>query len=136
MSEAIDTTALRPVAPAEGEPTGELIREAFDDAGTLVKLEVALAREEIKSEIQRARDGAIAFGVAYGVGVAGATLLLVAVALASASAWLVALVAGAVLLAVAIVLGVLGMRKLPTRPMHETQERLASDVKELRERIT
>ena len=139
MSEAIDPTAVRPVpvsAAGEGEPTGELIREAFEGAGALVKLEVALAREEIEAEIQRARDGAAAFGAAYGVAVAGATLLLVAVALASASAWLVALVAGAVLVAAAIALGVLGLRWFPTRPMNETKERIASDVRQLRERIT
>jgi hypothetical protein len=133
MTEAIDPRALRPSDGAE--PTGRLIREAIDEAGTLARLEVALAREEIRTELAHMRDGAVALAVAASSGLAGIVILLVSLALAFTHAWLVALVIGAGLVAVAVGAGVYGWRAFPKRPLNGTRERLESDLKQFRERV-
>lgn len=50
--------------------------------------------------------------------------------------WLAALVIGVILVAAAVTVGALGYRALPRRPAPLTRERLESDVKQLRERMT
>jgi hypothetical protein len=67
--------------------------------------------------------------------VCGLTLILVAIAVAFAKAWLVALVLGLILAALAGVIGLGGWRGLPRRLLGETRERIGADFKELRERI-
>ena len=133
MPESVDSTGPRPVEA--NEPTGQLIRETFEEVVSLAKLEVELARQEITKEIANARASAMAFGLAGGVGLAGITILLVAFALAFQSAALVALAIGAGLVVIAAAMGFYGWRVLPTRPMNETKQRVRSDVKMIRERV-
>src|SRR5258706_15755369 len=79
----------RPMAPTQAaltardrvsqEPTTELLREAVDEARNLVRLEVALAKDELHTELRAARSAAIALGVALvAVVLAVATLLMAA----------------------------------------------------------
>jgi hypothetical protein len=133
MSQAIDPRSLRP--SRDDEPTGALIREAIDEAGTLARLEVALAREEIHTEIARMRSGVTALASAAAAALAGVVMLLAAIALAFVQAWLVALILGGILFVCAAAAGLYGWRALPKRPMNGTRERLESDLKQLRERI-
>jgi hypothetical protein len=126
--------------PAEGrsiesEATADLVRQALDETRELVRLEVALARAELKSEWTQVRTGAIALGTAGGLGLAGFTVLLVAIAFAFPIPWLAALVVGAILLAVSGALAFSGYKALPRRPLNDTKERLESDLKQLKERI-
>jgi hypothetical protein len=133
MPESIDPNAPRSVET--NEPTGQLIRETFEQVVSLAKLEVGLAREDITREIARARASSIALGLAGGVAVAGVTLLLVALALAFDSASLVALTIGAVLVAAAVAMGAYGWRGFPAPPMNQTKDRVQSDLKQIRERV-
>jgi protein-S-isoprenylcysteine O-methyltransferase Ste14 len=133
MSDAIDPRVLRP--EGEDEPTAELIREALEEAGTLAKLEVALAREEIRTEVARVRSGAIALGVAGASIVVGVAVLLAGVALVFSPAWLVAVCIGGGLLLAGTAAGLYGWRALPRQPMNETKDRIESNIKQLRERV-
>lgn len=117
------------------EPTGELIREALDETRELVRLEVALAREEVKSELAQVKAGSMSLGAGAAAGMCALTMFLVAIVSSFARMWLAALVTGGILLVVGGVLGYLGYRAMPQRPMSETKERLETDVKQLRERI-
>jgi protein-S-isoprenylcysteine O-methyltransferase Ste14 len=117
------------------EPTGELLREALDETRELVRLEVALAREEVRGELARAKKGGISLGAAVVLSLCALAMFLVAVASAFTPMWLAAVVIGGILLLVGALLGYLGYRAIPQRPMWETKERLESDVKQLRERI-
>jgi hypothetical protein len=133
MSDAVDPRVLRP--EGEDQPNGELIREALDEAGALAKLEVALAREEIRTEITRMRTGAVALGFAGGTIVAGIAVVLSGVAMTFQRAWLVALGLGAALILGGTATALYGWRSLPKNPMNGTKERLESDIKQLRERV-
>ena len=133
MPESIDPKGPR--SAVANEPTGQLIRETFDEVVSLAKLEVALAREDITREIAGARASAMALGLAGGVAIAGVSLLLVAFALTFERASLVALAIGAVLVLAAVAMGVYGWRRLPVPPMNQTKERVQSDLKQIRERV-
>jgi protein-S-isoprenylcysteine O-methyltransferase Ste14 len=116
------------------QSTANLMREAFDEARELTRLEVALARQEFTTELRQARSSAIAFGASAGVLVASVTMFLVAVALAFSLAWAAAVVIAALLLCIGGVLGLVGYRSLPTEPMAKTKERIERDLKQLKER--
>jgi len=134
MAETIHRDApTRP--PDVEESAGELVREALDETRALVRLEVALAHEEVKAELAKAKVGAIAMGGATAAGVAGGTLCLVAIAAAFSAIWLAALILGLIVLLCAAAAALVGWRALPKRLMNETRDRLELQVKQLRERI-
>jgi len=112
----------------------QLVRDGVAQARELFRLEVALARNEMRSELARAKAGVIALVLATGAAVASCTLFLVAVALAF-SGQVLATLFGLVLLLVAGGLGLLGYKRLPTKPMAETTVRISADVREIKERI-
>jgi hypothetical protein len=119
----------------DDEPTTKLLREALDETRELVRLEIALAREETKGELRQAKAGAMALGSAAAAAVASFTMFMVAIALAFSVAWLTSLIIGVILLASAGGLAFAGYKALPTKPLAETKERLESDLKQLKERI-
>jgi hypothetical protein len=121
--------------PDTEEPTAELIREALDETRDLVRLEVALAREELKAEIAHAKLSGISLGSAAAAAVSAFTMFLVAIALAFRWSWLAALIIGVILLFLSGAMGFAGWITLPKRPMTQTRERLESDLRQLRERV-
>jgi uncharacterized membrane protein YqjE len=123
-------------AAMDEPPVGELVREALGDTRELVRLEVALAREDLRSEFGAAKSSVIALAASAAFGVSGLTLLLVAVVLALPLAgWLSAVIAGAAVLLVAAALGLIGWRAMPKRFFGRTRQRLVDDVDQLREHI-
>ena len=60
----------------------ELVREALEETRQLVKLEVELAKDEVRAELVEAKKAAIMFGVATIAALIAATMLFVALALA------------------------------------------------------
>ena len=117
------------------EPTAALVREALDETRDLVRLEVALAREELKAELARAKAAGVALGAAGGLSIAAFTMFMATIALAFSMMWLAALLIGAILMLLAGAMGLAGWRALPRKPLGETKERLESDLKQLKERI-
>ncbi len=132
MTDEIDR---RSIAKAFEPPVTELIREAIGDTGELVRIEVALARDELRREIEAAKASAVAFGAAAAVSVAAFTMFMVAVVLALRVGWVGALVVGAILLVGAVTLGLIGWKAMPTSPMGQTKGRLQANVAQLKERI-
>jgi hypothetical protein len=119
----------------QGEPTGQLVREALDEMQQLVRLEVALARDEVTTELARAKTAGIVLGAAAALGICGLALLLVAIAAAFSTLWLAALALGGTLLFASVALGYGAWKAMPPRPLGQTKERLQSDLKQLRERV-
>lgn len=117
------------------QPATDLIRQVLEDSRELVRIEVALARDELRSEIKAARHSAIAFGVAAVTGIVALALLLVALALAIEVSGIPPLVIGAVLLVVAIAAAVIGYRAMPRKPLPDTQKRLGTDVNLVKEHL-
>jgi hypothetical protein len=134
MAQPIDRSVSNPPAAAE-EPTGDLIRDVINETRQLVQLEVALAREEVRIEMGRARLAGIVLGTAAGTGLSGLTVCLVAIVLTFSIPSVAALAMGAGLLSLAAVGGWLGWKRLPKRPMNETRSRLEADFKQLKEHI-
>lgn len=121
--------------PRPETDTTDLMKEALGEAKHLVQLEVALAKEEVKREASAAKTSAIAFGSSAVLALIGVTLLLVALALALFPSAIVALVIGGLFVIGAGVLGILGYKSIPKKPLDATKKRLETDVKILKERV-
>jgi hypothetical protein len=121
---------------AQGEPTPQLVREAFDEMRELVRLEVAMARQEVQEELTRAKAAGVALGGAGALAIAALAMFLVAFAAAFKMIWLAALIIGGIVLLMAGALGYGGWRTIPRQPLGQTKDRLQSDLKQLRERTT
>lgn len=130
-----EPVAVRADMPQEHEPTAELFREAVDETRELVRLEVELAKEELREEIGRAKIGAIALGAGGGLALSGVTMFFVTIAMAFTMEWLAALIIGGILVVMAGVLALGGYKALPKRPLEQTKERIETDLKQLKERV-
>lgn len=132
---AEQTTQRAGERPGEAEPTAGLVREALDQVGELVRLEAALARQEVRDELSRAKAAAVALGAAGALAVSGWTMFMVTIALAFKWSWLAALILGGILTFLAAAMALGGWSALPGRPLAQTRERIGADVKQLKERI-
>jgi hypothetical protein len=120
--------------PEPNEPTVQLIRDALDEGRELVRLEIALAREEVTTELRQARASAMVCGGAAVVAIASITMFMVSIALAFSAPWLAALVIGAILLCIAGALGFAAYKARPAKPMAQTKARIEADLAQLKER--
>jgi hypothetical protein len=120
---------------ASDESTSHLLRDALEGTRHLIELEMALAREDLNSELSQAKKGTVLLGASAGLAVSGVTLLFVAAALALPKSWFAALLAGFVLLCLAGGLVFAGRKELPRKPLEATARRVQSDFKHLKERI-
>lgn len=113
----------------------DLIREVLGDTRELVRIEVALVRDELGHEVAAARTSAIAFACAAALAVAALTMCMVAIVLVLRAGWIGALVVAGILLAAALGLGLVGWSALPTKPLEQTKGRLQGNVERLKERM-
>jgi uncharacterized membrane protein YqjE len=121
-------------------PVGDLVQQLSQQTAALVRQEMRLAQVELQEKGKRAGIGAGMFGGAglvalYGVGaLIAAAILLIGTAL---EPWLAAVIVGAVLLAVAGVLALLGRKQVdkatPAKP-ERAIESVQRDVAHVKER--
>src|SRR5262249_5954302 len=131
-----DQTRMPETLAMENASTTEIVREAFDEAKNLVRLEVELAKTEVQKEILQAKKAAIGFGIAAGASLLVVSMLLVALLFAlGASAWAALPVAGA-LCVIGGIAALAGYSVLPKKPLEHTRHRLESDVEQLKEHIS
>lgn len=131
----IEPAAVPVGEPQDDEPTAELFREAVDETRELVRLEVELAKEELREELGRAKLSAIAIGAGAGLALSGVTMFFVTIAMAFRMEWLAALIIGGILVVLAGVMALGGYKALPRRPLEQTKERIETDLKQLKERV-
>lgn len=112
--------------------TRELVREAIDEARELVRLEVLLAKDELKEELAQAKGAGVAFGVAGVCSMLGLALVLVALALVIKISAVPAFIIGLVLLASAGLGGYIGRTMMPKQPLGEARQRAFSDLEQLK----
>jgi hypothetical protein len=110
-----------------------LVRSAIAEARELARLEVALAKLEMRQEVAAAKHAGVSFGVGTVLAIAGVTLLLTAIALAFSPSWLPALLVGVITLALGGAAGLVGYRIVPKQPLGETRRRATSEVRLLKE---
>lgn len=99
----------------EQRSLGELFTELTQETGTLVRKEVQLAKVELTGKAKVAAKDAAGIGVGAGIAIAGALTLLAAVVLLLGTViplWLSALIVGAVVTAVGVVLAKKALRAL------------------------
>lgn len=116
-------------------PTGELVRQTLEETKELVRLEVALAREDLRAELKQAKTAGILLGIAAALAVVAIAMFDVAVIIALGNTVTAALIVAFLVVAEVAVIGFIGYRKLPKAPLQRTRERLTSDVRELKEHV-
>ena len=115
-------------APADA-PTGDLVSRASEQLSTLVRDEIRLAQAELAQKGRRAGLGIGLFGGAGAIVWFGAGTLVAAAVLGLAvvvSPWLSAVIVGAVLLAIAGILALIGKREVTRATPITPQESLDS----------
>lgn len=135
MTIEISPSSERSVAVLEEASTAELVKEAMDEARELVRLEVALAKEEVKGELKQVQRAAIGFGIAAACSLVVLCLLSVALVLALGGTAIVALLVALAFLAVGGTAGFIAYEMLPKRPLETTRSRFENDVNLLKEHI-
>lgn len=134
--------AQRPVFPTPSgiprveepeTPISDLVKDALAEGQELVRLEIALAKSEVKETIKETKVAAIAFGVALLTTILALAMLLVALVFALGGTGLAALGVAGLLLVVTGIMGALGWSQLPKKPLDKTRHRLETDVRELKE---
>jgi uncharacterized protein YacL len=113
-------------------PLDELLKRLANEAGTLVRQEIALARAEMREKAAAARAGGVMIGsgVVIGLMAAGAVTAMMIIALAIVvPAWLSALIVAVVLGVVAVALARSGaeavkraMPPVPENAVEKTKE--------------
>ena len=121
--------------PLEEASTVDLVREALDEAKELVRLEVEIAKDEVKQEVAQTKKAAIGFGVALAFGLVVLSLLAVAIVLAVGGTAVGALIVASVFLVLGGVAGYLGYSMIPKKPLDKTINRVKRDVNQLKEHI-
>jgi hypothetical protein len=119
------------IEPDKDASTVDLVKDALDEVRELIKLEVALAKNEIESELTRVRNAAIAMAVAAFALNLAFTMVLVALAFATGSGEIFAFIAAACLFVGAIVGVAVGMKKMPLTFLGRTRKRLGEDLKQM-----
>src|SRR5829696_7538737 len=122
------------MAQQNGESTGELLKQFSQDASTLIRKELELAKAELTEKGKQAGKGAGMFGGAglFGLGAFGAlTAFLILVLAEAMDAWLAALIVTVLWGAIAAVLAIQGKQKVeeaaPLQP-EQTVDTVKEDV--------
>ncbi len=120
----------------ESLSTAELVRHAIQEAKLLARAEVLHAKKELQEEIKAARTAGILLGMGAVLALVGLCALVIAAGLALPLAeWLGVLLVGVGVLVAAGVMGLMGARRLPKKPLVHTQERLKTDLTRTREAL-
>jgi len=108
--------------------TVELVRHGMTEMKLLIRAEMLHARTELKAELKEARNAGILIGAALFLAPVGLAIALMPIVLALPEPrWLVSLILGLVVLAVAGLLGFLAVKRLPKQPLSRTRDRLKLD---------
>ncbi len=118
--------------------TPQLIARIAEAGTLLVEKEVALAREELKSDVRAEIGSAKLFAGALVAGLIGVTVLLIAGVFVLSwwmPPWAAALTVGGLLLAVSVTLGLLGWGRLVRAPLAITRKTVTEDLQWVKERL-
>lgn len=113
-----------------------LLKEALDESRSLVKVEAALTRDELRRDLGLLTQSAIAGFVAFQLGGIGLLMLLIAMVLGPfARSPVAALVVGLICLAAAGASAFFGYEWRLKNPLKETREHLDQDLNLIKEGV-
>ena len=118
---------------ATQKSTAELVKEAVDEAKQLVRIEAALAKEELKKDAKEAEGAGIAMGAAVALGSVCLSLVGVAIVLAVGATPVAALIVAACFLVAAGAASAIAYALAPKKPLEHTVERAEKDLRQLKE---
>ena len=121
--------------PPSSAPTQELLREALEQTRELVRIEFALARDEIEEDLERAKRGGIwaGIGVVFASAMLAALVLSLVLALGGTAAIALAIAGGLAVLAAAA--GAMAFQVFPRAPLQRTRTRLGTELNQLKEKV-
>jgi uncharacterized membrane protein YqjE len=126
--------AQTPILAAE--PTSTLLRQTIDETKELVRLEIALAREELQGDLRRLKTAAVLAAVAIVLALLTLGTLMVALVLSLGGTALSAVAVSVVLAVVCAATALAAYKNVPRVPLERTRARLASDVRQIGEHVT
>ncbi len=126
--------------PRPQKPVSSLFVDLFRETTNLVRGEVRLAKAELSEKVSQVESGAISFIAAYIFSFLGLLILLESAVIALANVtppWLSALIIGAIVLTIGLILAGVARKKLKARNMAPTatMESLRRDKELLKEQI-
>jgi uncharacterized membrane protein YqjE len=116
-------------------PTHELVKEAVEGARDLVKIEFALALDEVREDVIRLKRVAIWSGVTLVLANLLLATLMVALVLGLGGTAVIALALAGVLAVIAGVIAGVAYKLFPGAPLQRTRARVKNDVNQLREHV-
>lgn len=116
-------------------PASELLAQTLSEARELVRLEVRLARAELKEEVARAKRAAIVGAIGATFVVLALSSLVVAAVLALGGTAVTALVVAAVLAGLGVASIAIAYAAVPKAVLGQTREQIKSDVEQLKEHV-
>jgi uncharacterized membrane protein YqjE len=115
--------------------TPELVRQTMEETKELVRIEVSLAREELRDDVLQLKTVAIVGSVALVAALLTLSTLVLTIVFALGGTVLVALIATAVLALASGVMAAIAYKQFPKVPLERTRARLKSDINQLKEHV-
>lgn len=116
--------------------TSALAKEAVDEARDLVRAEVALAKDELRTEAKSAALSMLALLMALMIAAfAVAGLVAAILLLAGATVGLAALIFAGVMAALAVAAGGVAYRLVPKQILVRTRDRIEEDIRDVKDRL-
>jgi uncharacterized membrane protein YqjE len=122
-------------SPPELLPTPDLVKEVLGEARSLIELEVRIAKEELREELNEAKRAAIAGSLAIAIGMLVLGALIVAVILALGGTVGAALVVAAALAALAAISVAVAYGMAPKSVLGKTRQHIKQDANTLKEHV-
>jgi hypothetical protein len=119
----------------EQKSTVALLKDALDETKELVRIEIELARADVKEEIRRSKHALIGFTLAACGGLIAICMASVALVLALGGTALAALLVAAGFLVAGAAAALVGYMRLPKPPLVYTRKRLEADIHQFKEHI-
>lgn len=131
---------LQNSGPSPGQNLGmlstpELVRQTMQETKELVRLEVSLARDELRDDLGQLKTAAIVGSVALVVALCTLSALVLTLVLALGGTVVVALIATGLLALVSGVMAAIAYKRFPKVALERTRARLKDDINQLKEHI-
>lgn len=122
-------------SPSASAPTHELVRDTLEQTRELIRIEFALARDELNDDLKKAKRGGVwaGVGVVFASGMLAALILALVLALGGTAVAALAVAGGCAVLTAAC--GTIAFQTLPRAPLQRTRARLESEVNQLKEHV-
>jgi hypothetical protein len=123
-----------PASPVSA-PTHELVRDVLQQTRELIRIELALARDDLEADIEKAKRSGLWAGIGIVFGSAMLAALVFALVVGLGGTAMIALAVAGVLALFAGAAGLAAYQILPRKPLERTRARLESEVNQLKEHV-